>query len=146
MQKKLLVVVVVFFAATFNAVLRAGKEEDDAFRVERSQSCGLDCRSHKAQKVSKEKESGFIKKGEAKISSGKASDKNFSPQDFIVEKSAYGRTVSCPVMKKRFKINKNTPGIRYKGKEYYMCCPACAAPFKKEPQKYLIPDSFEKKK
>jgi len=56
--------------------------------------------------------------------------------DYKVEPSAYGRTVSCPVTKEKFKINKNTPALKYKDKVYYFCCPACIDDFKKDPEKY----------
>lgn len=60
-----------------------------------------------------------------------------SPLPFTVEPSAYGRIVSCPVTGEKFKISKNTPAAKYKNKEYYLCCPACVEPFKKNPDKYI---------
>ncbi|MDI6756592.1 MAG: TRASH domain-containing protein [Endomicrobiia bacterium] len=60
-----------------------------------------------------------------------------SPLPFTVEPSAYGRIVSCPVTGEKFKISKNTPAAKYKNKVYYLCCPACVEPFKKNPDKYI---------
>ena len=57
--------------------------------------------------------------------------------DYKVVPSAYGRTVTCPVTGEEFKISKDTPAVKYKGKERYFCCPACVDDFKKNPEKYV---------
>jgi|GEM_PF-4580998 predicted heme/steroid binding protein/YHS domain-containing protein len=57
--------------------------------------------------------------------------------DYKIEPSSYGRTVTCPVTGDKFKISKETPAVKYKGKEQYFCCPACVDDFKKNPAKYV---------
>ena len=60
-----------------------------------------------------------------------------APEAFIPPQTAYNTVTQCPVRKETFKIAKGTPAYRYKGKEYYMCCPACSADFEKNPDVYV---------
>jgi len=47
-----------------------------------------------------------------------------------------GKATTCPVMKDKFEVTKNTPVIDYNGKSYYFCCGFCIDEFKKNPDKY----------
>jgi YHS domain-containing protein len=48
-----------------------------------------------------------------------------------------GDMVICPVMKDTFKVTGKSLFYTYKGKKYYVCCPACIPELKKDPEKYL---------
>jgi Cu(I)/Ag(I) efflux system membrane fusion protein len=41
------------------------------------------------------------------------------------------------VTKNKFKVDKETKAIDYKGQTYYFCCPGCDTEFIKEPEKYI---------
>jgi len=40
-----------------------------------------------------------------------------------------GEKATCPVMKRSFKITKDTPAIEFQGTTYYFCCPGCIGKF-----------------
>jgi Cu+-exporting ATPase len=69
-------------------------------------------------------------------------DKYLAQTEFRERKPApeeIGKEAWCPVMKHKFKVNKNTPVIDYHGKSFYFCCPGCPPEFKKDPEKYTAP-------
>jgi Cu(I)/Ag(I) efflux system membrane fusion protein len=66
---------------------------------------------------------GCVKKEEYKIRS--------------VNSDEIGIEVICPVTKNKFKVDKETKAIDYKGQTYYFCCPGCDTEFIKEPEKYI---------
>ena len=66
---------------------------------------------------------GCVKKEEYKIRS--------------VNSNEIGIEVICPVTKNKFKVDKETKAIDYKGQTYYFCCPGCDTEFIKEPEKYI---------
>jgi len=57
-------------------------------------------------------------------------------EDFLPVPGQYGVVTECPVMKEKVVIGKDTKALKYKGKEYYLCCPSCYDEFKKNPEKY----------
>ncbi len=66
---------------------------------------------------------GCVKKEEYKIRS--------------VNSDEIGIEAICPVTKNKFKVDKETKAIDYKGQTYYFCCPGCDTEFIKEPEKYI---------
>jgi Cu(I)/Ag(I) efflux system membrane fusion protein len=66
---------------------------------------------------------GCVKKEEYKIRS--------------VNSDEIGIEAICPVTKNKFKVDKETKAIDYKGRTYYFCCPGCDTEFIKEPEKYI---------
>jgi Cu(I)/Ag(I) efflux system membrane fusion protein len=66
---------------------------------------------------------GCVKKEEYKIRS--------------VNSDEIGIEAICPVAKNKFKVDKETQAIDYKGETYYFCCPGCDTEFIKEPEKYI---------
>lgn len=57
--------------------------------------------------------------------------------DFIPDSGSYGTVTQCPVSGDKVVVGKDTAGIQYKDKKYYMCCPACIGQFKANPDKYI---------
>jgi predicted heme/steroid binding protein/YHS domain-containing protein len=57
-------------------------------------------------------------------------------KDYKVPSSYYGKLIICPVTNNSFKISPDTLAVRYKGRTYFFCCPACVEPFKANPEKY----------
>jgi Cu(I)/Ag(I) efflux system membrane fusion protein len=55
-----------------------------------------------------------------------------------LDKELIGTKAICPVTGDEFTINKSTPVVKYKGEEYYMCCPGCDTEFMKDPEKYIM--------
>jgi len=66
---------------------------------------------------------GCVKKEEYKIRS--------------VNSDEIGIEAICPLTKNKFKVDKETKAIDYKGQTYYFCCPGCDTEFIKEPEKYI---------
>jgi Cu(I)/Ag(I) efflux system membrane fusion protein len=66
---------------------------------------------------------GCVKKEEYKIRS--------------VNSDEIGIEAICPVTKNKFKVDKESKAIDYKGQTYYFCCPGCDTEFIKEPEKYI---------
>jgi len=66
---------------------------------------------------------GCVKKEEYKIRS--------------INSDEIGIEAICPVTKNKFKVDKETKAIDYKGQTYYFCCPGCDTEFIKEPEKYI---------
>ncbi len=52
------------------------------------------------------------------------------------EESALGKSVTCPVNGKDFKVVKATLVAEYQGNTYYFCCPGCDTRFSSNPEKY----------
>lgn len=86
--------------------------------------------------------SGCGKKQETQTTSG-GQDKtavqvsSSTVEEFIPPVSTYSTVTQCPVMGNKFTITKDTKAVRYKGKEYFFCCPSCISDFKKNPDKYI---------
>ena len=55
-----------------------------------------------------------------------------------LDQALIGTTVICPVTGDEFTIHNSTPVVRYKGADYYMCCPGCDTEFMKDPEKYIM--------
>jgi Cu(I)/Ag(I) efflux system membrane fusion protein len=55
-----------------------------------------------------------------------------------LDKELIGTEAICPVTGDEFTIHKSTPVVKYKGEEYYMCCPGCDTEFMKDPEKYIM--------
>jgi len=66
---------------------------------------------------------GCVKKEEYKIRS--------------INSDEIGIEAICPVTKNKFKVDKETKAVDYKGQTYYFCCPGCDTEFIKEPEKYI---------
>ena len=105
---------------------------------------GIKQGAEKAEKGKKETAEG-IEKAKAQAKEVKKAVKKYNVKDFIVDPSAYGRTITCPVMGNSFKISKDTPAAKYKGREYFFCCPSCIETFKNDPDKYAVPNPPVKK-
>jgi YHS domain-containing protein len=56
--------------------------------------------------------------------------------DFIPAQDQYDSVSQCPVNGEKVTVGKGTSAVKYKGKVYYMCCPACVGQFKANPEKY----------
>ena len=59
-----------------------------------------------------------------------------SPEDYIPAQNQYGTVTSCPVMGEKVVVDKDTKAVKYKGKEYFLCCPSCIGEFKANPDKF----------
>jgi len=57
-------------------------------------------------------------------------------EDYKVTPKEYGTKTTCPVTKDAVTVDAQTTAVKYKGKVYYFCCPACIEQFKANPQKY----------
>ena len=55
-----------------------------------------------------------------------------------LDQELIGSEAICPVTGDEFTIHESTPVVRYKGQEYYMCCPGCDTEFMKDPEKYIM--------
>ncbi|MCK4941138.1 efflux RND transporter periplasmic adaptor subunit [candidate division WOR-3 bacterium] len=55
-----------------------------------------------------------------------------------LDKGMIGTEAICPVTGDEFTIHESTPVVKYKGEEYYMCCPGCDTEFMKDPEKYIM--------
>lgn len=55
-----------------------------------------------------------------------------------LDQEQIGSVAICPVTGDEFTIHESTPVVRYKGQEYYMCCPGCDTEFMKDPGKYIM--------
>ena len=55
-----------------------------------------------------------------------------------LDKELIGTKAICPVTGDEFTIHESTPVVKYKGEEYYMCCPGCDTEFMKDPEEYIM--------
>ena len=62
-------------------------------------------------------------------------DKNLV-QEYVPAQTEYDVVAMCPVSGDKLSVGKDTKGVKYKGKVFYMCCPACLEQFKNNPEKY----------
>jgi YHS domain-containing protein len=82
-----------------------------------------------AKKVKTAKKTGAKKTAKADAAIAKA-------EDYKVPESEYGTKTVCPVTGDAVTVDSTTTAVKYKGKVYYFCCPACIEQFKANPQKY----------
>ena len=61
-----------------------------------------------------------------------------APEQFVPSEGNYNTVTQCPVMGEKVTVAKDTIGMRYKGKDYYLCCPSCVKMFKENPEKYIM--------
>lgn len=59
-----------------------------------------------------------------------------APEARKVTAGEIGREAVCPVIGAKFKVDKDTISMSYKGKVYYFCCAGCDKTFAKDPEKY----------